>query len=122
MVIWDTPSFRRQTYYYIREIWCRWEKTKCRIRETAEKLAYQPNPFARSLRSRRSRTIAVMVFDITDPYCTQVLRGVEDTLDRRTMVRSWSISATTARAQPGICVVQNGPRDVRIRPQGGVGG
>src|SRR5574340_57419 len=59
------------------------EKTKRRIRETAEKLEYQPNPFARSLRSRRSHTIAVMVFDITDPYCTQVLRGVEDTLDRR---------------------------------------
>ena len=53
--------------------------TKQRIR-AAEKLGYRPNQFARSLRSKRSHTVGVMVFDMTDPYCTLVLRGIENTL------------------------------------------
>jgi DNA-binding LacI/PurR family transcriptional regulator len=54
--------------------------TKKRITRAAEKLGYRPNQFARSLRSKRSHTVGVMVFDMTDPYCTLVLRGIENTL------------------------------------------
>jgi LacI family transcriptional regulator len=54
--------------------------TKKRIERAAEKLGYRPNQFARSLRSKRSNTVGVMVFDMTDPYCTLVLRGIENTL------------------------------------------
>jgi LacI family transcriptional regulator len=54
--------------------------TKKRIERAAEKLGYRPNQFARSLRSKRSHTVGVMVFDMTDPYCTLVLRGIENTL------------------------------------------
>ena len=54
--------------------------TKKRIKRAAEKLGYRPNQFARSLRSKRSHTVGVMVFDMTDPYCTLVLRGIENTL------------------------------------------
>jgi LacI family transcriptional regulator len=54
--------------------------TKKRIERAAEKLGYRPNQFARSLRSKRSHTVGVMVFDMTDPYCTLVLRGIESTL------------------------------------------
>jgi LacI family transcriptional regulator len=54
--------------------------TKKRIEKAAEKLGYRPNQFARSLRSKRSHTVGVMVFDMTDPYCTLVLRGIENTL------------------------------------------
>jgi len=54
--------------------------TKKRIERAAKKLGYRPNQFARSLRSRRSHTVGVMVFDMTDPYCTLVLRGIENTL------------------------------------------
>ncbi|MEW5978787.1 MAG: LacI family DNA-binding transcriptional regulator [Acidobacteriota bacterium] len=56
------------------------EESKKRIREAAAELGYHPNQFARSLRSKRSRTIGVVVFDISDPYCTQILRGVEGAL------------------------------------------
>jgi LacI family transcriptional regulator len=56
------------------------ETTKKRIERAAKKLGYRPNLFARSLRSRRSHTVGVMVFDMTDPYCTLVLRGIESTL------------------------------------------
>ena len=54
--------------------------TKKRIEGAAQKLGYRPNQFARSLRSKRSHTVGVMVFDMTDPYCTLVLRGIENTL------------------------------------------
>ena len=54
--------------------------TKKRIERAAKKLGYRPNVFARSLRNRRSHTVGVMVFDMTDPYCTPILRGIENTL------------------------------------------
>lgn len=56
------------------------DTTKKRIERVAKKLGYRPNLFARSLRSRRSHTVGVMVFDMTDPYCTPILRGIESTL------------------------------------------
>jgi LacI family transcriptional regulator len=56
------------------------EETKSRIKQVAEELGYQPNLFARSLRSNRSHTIGVIVYDISDPYSTQVLRGIETRL------------------------------------------
>jgi LacI family transcriptional regulator len=54
--------------------------TKDRIVKSARKLGYQPNQLARSLRSRRNNTIGLVVFDITDPYCTPILRGIENSL------------------------------------------
>src|SRR5271154_2402241 len=56
------------------------DTTKERIQKAAQHLGYRPNLFARSLRGRRSHTVGVMVFDMTDPYCTLVLRGIENTL------------------------------------------
>jgi LacI family transcriptional regulator len=56
------------------------DTTKARIHKAAQHLGYRPNLFARSLRGRRSHTVGVMVFDMTDPYCTLVLRGIENTL------------------------------------------
>lgn len=69
MVLNDGPSAQRIS-----------EKTRKRIREVAHRLEYRPNLFARSLRSNRSQTIGVLVFDITDPYCAQILRGIENHL------------------------------------------
>jgi LacI family transcriptional regulator len=54
--------------------------TKVLVRETAERLGYRPDASARSLRSRRSETIGIMVFDISDPFCTLILKGIEETL------------------------------------------
>lgn len=56
------------------------DATKARIQRAASQLGYRPNLFARSLRSRRSHTVGVMVSDMTDPYCTLVLRGIENAL------------------------------------------
>ena len=54
--------------------------TKTRIQTAARRLGYRPNPLARSLRSQRSNIVGVMVFDITDPFCTPILRGLENSL------------------------------------------
>jgi DNA-binding LacI/PurR family transcriptional regulator len=54
--------------------------TKKRIEEVAKKLGYRPNAMARFLRSKRSHSVGVMFFDITDPFCTPVLRGIENAL------------------------------------------
>ncbi len=54
--------------------------TKERIRDVASKMGYRPDAFARSLRSRRSQTIGIMVSDISDPFCTLILQGIEKTL------------------------------------------
>jgi DNA-binding LacI/PurR family transcriptional regulator len=56
------------------------EETKGRIQTAARRLGYRPNPLARSLRSQRSNVVGVMVFDITDPFCTPILRGLENAL------------------------------------------
>lgn len=50
------------------------------VEETASKLGYFPNLQARSLRSKRTHSVGVLVFDITDPYCALILRGVENSL------------------------------------------
>jgi LacI family transcriptional regulator len=54
--------------------------TKKRIEEVAHKLGYRPNAMARFLRSKRTHSVGVMFFDITDPFCTLVMRGIENAL------------------------------------------
>jgi DNA-binding LacI/PurR family transcriptional regulator len=54
--------------------------TKERIRTVVAKLGYRPDASARSLRSRRSHTIGIMVSDISDPFCTLILEGIEKAL------------------------------------------
>ena len=54
--------------------------TKKRIEDAAKKLGYRPNAMARFLRSKRTHSVGVMFFDITDPFCTPILRGIENGL------------------------------------------
>jgi LacI family transcriptional regulator len=54
--------------------------TKKRIEDVARKLGYRPNAMARFLRSKRSHSVGVMFFDITDPFCTLIMRGIENSL------------------------------------------
>ncbi len=56
------------------------EKTKNEIRDWARKLGYHPNQFARALRSSRSHAVALLVPDVSDPYCAQVLLGINKSL------------------------------------------
>lgn len=62
------------------------ESTKQRIIHVAATLGYQPKPSAQGLRKRHSHTLGVMVPDIADPYCAQILRGIENSLSHSSYV------------------------------------
>ena len=53
-------------------------ETKNRVLKIAKELGYTPNLIASSLKSRKSRTIALMVPDITNPFFSELSKGVED--------------------------------------------
>lgn len=54
------------------------QETRERVEQAIEELGYIPNALARSLRFKRTRTIALILTDITNPYFTTLARGVED--------------------------------------------
>ncbi|RAJ35368.1 LacI family DNA-binding transcriptional regulator [Pedobacter cryoconitis] len=53
------------------------EPTKQRVRELAAALNYTPNTYARSLRTRKSETIAVVLPEIADHFFALVINGIE---------------------------------------------
>jgi LacI family transcriptional regulator len=53
-------------------------ETRARVTAAIDELGYVPNRLARSLRLKRTNTLALVVTDITNPFWTTVVRGVED--------------------------------------------
>jgi LacI family transcriptional regulator len=51
---------------------------RLRVDRAIAELSYVPNSVARQLRTKRTRTIALVVSDITNPFFTIIARGVED--------------------------------------------
>ncbi len=49
-----------------------------RVEQAIDELNYIPNKLGPSMRSKRSNTIGLIVTDITNPFWTTVVRGVED--------------------------------------------
>lgn len=54
------------------------EATKKKVISMAEKLNYQPNPFARSLRENKSKTIAVVIPERMSSFFSKVVDGIEE--------------------------------------------
>jgi len=52
------------------------ETTKQKVRNLAEKLNYQPNPYAKSLVQKSSRTIAVIIPDIENSFFSSCIDGI----------------------------------------------
>ena len=57
--------------------------TRARVEQAIRDLTYVPNVVARSLRSKRTASLALLVPDITNGFWTTVARGVEDAALRR---------------------------------------
>ena len=54
------------------------EKTKERVKLAISELDYVPNPIARSLKTSKTKTIGVIVRDITGFYTSRTIRGIDD--------------------------------------------
>jgi LacI family transcriptional regulator len=57
--------------------------TLARVQATIKELGFVPNGFARQLRSGTSRTLGLVVPDVSNPFFTEVARGVEDAASKR---------------------------------------
>ncbi|MCB8945112.1 MAG: LacI family DNA-binding transcriptional regulator, partial [Ardenticatenaceae bacterium] len=55
-------------------------ETKTRIQTLAKEMGFVPSAVARGLKTNRSHVLGVIVHRLEDPYLTDVLRGIEDTL------------------------------------------
>jgi len=53
------------------------DETRAKVLSIAQELAYKPNFLARALRGSRSSLLGVIVRDISEPFFTQVLVGVQ---------------------------------------------
>ena len=53
-------------------------ETKRKVINLAKELNYQPNPFARSLRKRNSKTIAIILPEIANNYFSLAINGIEE--------------------------------------------
>ncbi|MDO5539230.1 MAG: LacI family DNA-binding transcriptional regulator [Eubacteriales bacterium] len=58
-------------------------KTREIVEQAMERLDYKPNLFARGLKSNNSRSIGVIVADITNPVFSKVIRGIEENLHKK---------------------------------------
>ncbi len=54
------------------------EKTRNKVLSAAEKLNYKPNAVARSLVTGNTRTVGLLIPDISDPYFTEIAKGVDE--------------------------------------------
>lgn len=52
-------------------------KTKARVLAMARRLNYIPNPYASSLRRKRSKTIAVVIPEVDDNFFSLAIKGIE---------------------------------------------
>ena len=61
-------------------------KTRDRVLAAIAALGYRPNEAARSLAAGRSRTIGLVVPDVTNPFFADLARGAEEVADGRDIV------------------------------------
>jgi LacI family repressor for deo operon, udp, cdd, tsx, nupC, and nupG len=66
------------------------------IRRIAEREGYRPSAAARSLVTRRTNTIGVVVTNISDPFVAGVVSGIEDAAEQR----GYSVFLANSNAEP----------------------
>jgi DNA-binding LacI/PurR family transcriptional regulator len=58
------------------------DKNRQKVLEAIKQSNYQPNLLARQLRTSRSSMILVLVSDISNPFCADVVKGIEEQAEK----------------------------------------
>ncbi len=74
------------------------QATRLRVLEVANRLGYRPNLVARSLRTRRSNTVALLVSDIANPWFGQMASLIEQSLRHH----GYSMMLCNSGEDPGL--------------------
>ncbi|MEQ1797861.1 MAG: LacI family DNA-binding transcriptional regulator [Lacibacter sp.] len=59
------------------------EQTKTTVLEAAEKFGYSPNPYASSLRKKKSKTIAVILPEVADNFFSLAINGIQSVAESK---------------------------------------
>jgi LacI family transcriptional regulator len=70
-------------------------RTRDKVLAIAKDIGYRPNVFAQSLRTRKSFLVGVVLWDLTDPFFGEILRGIEQVVDQS----GYTLLLTTAEAR-----------------------
>lgn len=96
------------------------EATRRRVAAAARALHYRPNAIARSLVTRRTRSVGLILADITDPYFHEIAKGAEAVLsaagyamlladtDRSSVKERRSIEALCSHQVEGLILAGTG--------------
>jgi LacI family transcriptional regulator len=100
------------------------EETRRRVEAAVAELGYVPNSLARSLRIKRTKTLALVLTDITNSFFTTVARGVEDTASRQGFNVFFCNTDESAAEQATYlqALVERQVDGVLLVPAGGSGG
>ncbi|WP_324670313.1 LacI family DNA-binding transcriptional regulator [Geochorda subterranea] len=71
-------------------------RTRQRVLEVMEELGYRPNTVARSLASRKTQTLGLVIPDISDMFYAHIIRGVESAANERDYI----LNLCTTRSDP----------------------
>jgi LacI family transcriptional regulator len=74
------------------------DKLVLRVQEAMATLDYHPNHVARSLKVRQTNTVGMVIPDVTNPFYTDVMRGVEDEARRN----NYSVIICNANEDPEL--------------------
>ncbi|MEM9997909.1 MAG: LacI family DNA-binding transcriptional regulator [Bacteroidota bacterium] len=59
------------------------DATRARVQRAVAELGYRPNRVARSLKTQRADAVGAIVSDVTNPFFTEIIRGLSHALQER---------------------------------------
>lgn len=98
-------------------------ETTARVRAVIDRLGYSPNPFARSLKTSRSRTIGCIVPEFTNDFFMGIAKGVEARLrESRYSLVMCNANETASREGEALDIlIKQGVDGILVIPSSPVG-
>jgi LacI family transcriptional regulator len=96
------------------------EKTRAKVEQAMAQLNFHRNASARQLRAGVSRTVGVVVMDVSNPFYTELARGIEDRLaaDDHTLILCSSDDDPQREERILRLFTEQGVRGVLVTPTG----